>query len=168
MKHTVIIDTENYSGNFERELCSYITGVETGRGEEARLDFIKTLDKGLKYLFDEYVVQDHDSYDTRKTVDILPTAGWFNHGLGEHFRDGTPENKVKNAYKKAKRRNGGRGGNYTGKHYPSYQSVAIYFNTKPTQDMLDLMESRAIEYCNNNNIVFTSMRLEDGLIKRED
>lgn len=80
-----IIDTDSYSGNFEREICAYITGHlrECGIGSKMVEDDIKS--KFEKYI--EYVLDDRE---TNTPVDIYPTPGYGNNGLG-YNGDGTPE-----------------------------------------------------------------------------
>jgi hypothetical protein len=88
-----VIDTEDYSGNFERELCAYITGHigECGVGDEMAEHFEKEVGEPLKNVVEE---PDEDNGCLRPTV-IYPTPGWFNHGYGEHFRDGEDEKALK-------------------------------------------------------------------------
>ncbi len=81
-----VIDTADYAGNFERELCAYVTGrigdCEVGREMAA--------------LFEEEIGQEPfknvtcepDDHGCSRPATIYPTPGWFNHGQGGHFRDG--------------------------------------------------------------------------------
>lgn len=76
----IVIDTEQYSGNFERELCAFLTGR------------IGECEVGQEYahenpLFDN-VIDKPDEHGCRRPCEIHPTRGWFNHGHGGHFRDG--------------------------------------------------------------------------------
>ena len=74
MKYYFVIDTDSYSGNFERELCAYITGQtgECGVGielattaeEELGHDFLK---------FDGMVCSEPDENGCRRPVKIYPS-----------------------------------------------------------------------------------------------
>ena len=105
-----VIDTDKYAGNFEREMCAFMTGIigECGIGvEEAQLyyeqtglspkdiDWDKTpveyADEDLENPFCWFVTKKQDEYGCYRPVSIWPTPGWFNHGLGGHFQDGQEE-----------------------------------------------------------------------------
>lgn len=92
----LVIDTQQYAGNFEREMCAYVTGqvgecgVGAGLAEEYQ-DTIKYLD-----WWNEHIVHERDDsdYGCYRPASIFPTIGWFNNGLGGHYKD-TPENQQK-------------------------------------------------------------------------
>lgn len=76
----IIVDTENYAGNFERELVVFVTGQQN---EYTRFEQdLPTDEKYLKW------------WETNLTSHgkIHPTDGWFNNGMGKHYRD-LPENE---------------------------------------------------------------------------
>ena len=74
-----VIDTDQYAGNFEREMCAYITGHTGDCG--VGLDVVDTfpLVSGVKQ------VPDEDG--TMRPCSVYPTPGWHNNGLGFHFKD---------------------------------------------------------------------------------
>ena len=90
--YVVVIDTENYAGNFERDMCAYITGqfgeCEVGSNiAELEKEFIKNYE-----WFEEHIVQKPDEHGCHRPCSIWETPGWFNNGSGGHFKD-VPENE---------------------------------------------------------------------------
>ncbi len=81
-----IIDTEDYAGNFERELCAYLTGCigDCGVGQDMAELFCE--ETGLEPF--ENVMQEADDHGCMRPASAYPTPGWFNHGFGGHFREG--------------------------------------------------------------------------------
>ncbi len=81
-----VIDTTDYAGNFERELCAFITGrigdCEVGR----EMSELFTEETGQEPF--ENVIGEADDHGCYRPVTIYPTPGWFNHGHGGHFKDG--------------------------------------------------------------------------------
>ena len=80
----------NYAGNFEREICAYVTG-QVGDCEVGQ-DISQMFSKDIKYLswWQENIVQQQDSnsdYVILRPVQIEPTPGWFNNGMGGHYPD---------------------------------------------------------------------------------
>lgn len=85
----VAIDTTDYSGNFEREMCAFITGQvgECGVGEE----YIEEAEEELGDMFawfDEHIVSESDEREVYRPASIWPTPGWFNNGMGGHYKEG--------------------------------------------------------------------------------
>lgn len=85
-----IVDTNTYAGNFERPLCAHITGQvgECGVGEKYAAVARTEIPTDVLTWFDNHVVQVPDEHNYRRPVSIWPTPGWFNHGMGGHYRDG--------------------------------------------------------------------------------
>ncbi len=181
-----VIDTADYAGNFERDLCAYITGClgkcEVGR-EEAELFKEETGQEPF-----ENVMSEPDDHGCRRPVTIYPTPGWFNHGHGGHFRDGDEvaaladykratrahySNTCYHGYLKAWQAGEGREGyakvGWTEEKlkqacareeeriteadaltqvskWPACLSVAISFETKPTDAQIVLMKERAAQF----------------------
>ena len=112
-----VIDTDSYAGNFEREMCAYLTGHvgECEVGEEY-------VDEDLPMNFDNVldVGDDHGCY--------RPVSIWMN------------EPKT------------------------SYESVAIFFDTKPTQEQIDFMKERAKGF---NDEVYNENK-DSSWYKRQD
>jgi hypothetical protein len=86
-KWLFVIDTENYAGSFEREMTAYVTGVvgDCEVGAEVASLFPDT---PLKDEILKNILQVPDERGNRRPCFIYPTLGWFNHGMGGHFRDG--------------------------------------------------------------------------------
>lgn len=91
----LIVDTEQYAGNFEREMCAFITGQvgECGVGDDIAEQYSADI-KNLKW-WEEHIVSERDDsdYGCYRPASIWPTLGWFNNGTGGHFKD-TPENEA--------------------------------------------------------------------------
>lgn len=105
-----VVDTEQYAGNFERQMCAFMTGMigECGVGEEeARLyyqqtglverDFdwecvdIRGSVEDLNNPFANFITNRSDEYECGRPASTWTTPGWFNHGMGGYFRDGQEE-----------------------------------------------------------------------------
>ncbi len=91
MSHILlIVDTENYSGNFERELCTYVTGQTNEYEEDVSSDDIAHIDWWNAHIRPVK----HEEYGMVVTQ-IWKTEGWFNNGNGSHYRDdGTHEQEA--------------------------------------------------------------------------
>lgn len=83
----VIVDTNKYSGNFEREMCAFAT-AQLGECEVG----VEEIDENHPYAswWEEHVVQVEDG--CWRPVAISPTPGFINDGMGGHYKD-TPENR---------------------------------------------------------------------------
>ena len=169
------IDTDHYAGNFERELTAYCTGHigECGVGAEKA----EMYEDEEKYRFNN-IEQKADDHGCHRPCSIYPTPGFYNDGMGGVYTDESDMNVVLENYKKShiEYKEQGRHnyirwdkeGNTTknverldkeiedikkidsiGK-YPTYQSVAIYFNTKPTKKQIEIIKSRSEKYCNED------------------
>lgn len=88
-----VIDTENYAGNFEREMCAYITGVvgECGVGQEmADLYLKETGEEESRFI--DVIDQVADEQGCDRPCQIWETPGWYNNGYGlEYKKDDTEE-----------------------------------------------------------------------------
>lgn len=103
VKHWIfIIDTEQYSGNFERELTAYLTGRigECGVGAQYSDIFKKeTKNKRSTPDFDELLLSVSDDTGCSRPCALQTTPDWFNNGYGGNFRVGNNEPALE-AYKK--------------------------------------------------------------------
>jgi hypothetical protein len=90
-----IIDTEQYAGNFEREMCAYCTGQigDCGVGDEFALLFNK--EENISDDYFDNIAQESDEHGCARPCKIYPTEGWFNHGMGGHFREGQEKEALK-------------------------------------------------------------------------
>jgi hypothetical protein len=89
--------------------------------------------------FNDYIGGRHDDHGVWRPCQIYPTPGWGNDGMGKHV---ILTEKNKNTYK-----------------CPAYQSVAIYFFEWPTKDHIDLLISRAKQFCSMGKIKISKFRL---------
>lgn len=100
-----VIDTEEYAGGFERQMCAYITGQigECEVGEDMAEIARRELPDDAQAWFEDNVRQEADEHGCSRPVEIVPTPGWFNCGRGCRFRDGTDPAVVRAAHLKAVR-----------------------------------------------------------------
>lgn len=121
-----MIDTDEYSGNFERELCAYITGMTGGCGA-GKNEAAYAIDELGQYVatFELIIMSELNDNGWCKPVKIYPTPGWFNHE-GKHYKLNEWEDGMDK--------------------YNAYQSVAIGLYERPTQEIIDLMKTRAEKY----------------------
>jgi hypothetical protein len=85
--HILVIDTNAYSGNFERELCGFITGYydfERGQGEYEADTFRDEEDTPI---FDKVTQVPHNEYGMVSNT-IRATPGRLNNGMGFHYDAG--------------------------------------------------------------------------------
>ena len=123
--YAFIIDTDSYSGNFEREMAAFLTGVETVRGEKWIEEFEKEYGKNdedsivnnLLYLYSEH----GDEFQS-----IWESPNWRNDGNGKHY----PKNSAKG--KKCR--------------YAAYNSVAIFFRNLPDEQSIAMLKERAYKF----------------------
>jgi hypothetical protein len=122
----IVIDTDSYSGNFEREMAAYITGQRTIRGENFVHDFEAAFEEEDPFedLFVEWPGE--HGYEL---AHIHPTPGWGNNGRGDH--------KKLSDLSVAKRKK------YT---WPAYQSVIIRCNEKPSQVQIEILKEWANKF----------------------
>lgn len=84
-----VIDTEQYAGNFERELCAWCTGQigQCGVGDREAADFASLFHEDYE-IFTETVAQfDDRESGCLRPVKLVETPGWLNNGLGYQYRD---------------------------------------------------------------------------------
>lgn len=151
--YAFLIDTDTYAGSFEREMTAFCTGMvgECGVGQAEAISFKAEHGEEWGDKFDHAVSFQSDDRGCSRPTSIWPTNGWFNDGMGGHYRDdkwGTPEVAAK-LQKKVD--------DYESKHpssklghrlhkHPAYQSVAIFFHDQPDAEMIAFMKTRAEEY----------------------
>lgn len=184
MPYYFIVDTDSYSGNFEKELCAYCTGSSRWRGEEEAENFLQTYGEEFVDNFQE--ILDTFSSSCDDCVGIAPTPGYANNGCGIHYKIGDldAEKEAKEKAPLSYIRELEQVKKYTHwskevqekeinrliqkieeikneplKKYPAYQSVSIKFNELPLKDEINILCSRAKEYLGNNNIKFLGFRM---------
>lgn len=136
-----VIDTENYSGNFEREICGYLTarydqedgGDTHGSAESAIAE--SELPKKLWLYFEEHVIdclEEPDDLPIHTPVTIYPTPGWYNNGRGKHIQGTPSQEEMENCY--------------LNKAWPCYQSVGIFFDERPSDETIRILKERAEKF----------------------
>jgi hypothetical protein len=137
IEYTLAVDTDSYSGNFERELFSFIFGLPDTPGEGTRdLSYytkaveIAEVSEKMPEDFENTLlaVRMHDPGDDgyhHAYVSICPTPGFFNDGHGVHYED-----NEKNRRKVGPTR------------FPAFQSVAIFLQRAPTDEEMKFIKSR--------------------------
>lgn len=144
MDHILVIDTDSYSGNFEREMTGWIVGHDNygavyDRGWSVRSKedkpelatyFEEWTNFSSEYMFDE-------EYGSQM-VGIVPTPGWSNNGTGV-------QTKLKAGEKM---------------QWPAYQSVGIAIsNPVMDSDFLNIVKMLAEEFAAMEKIVITGYRI---------
>jgi hypothetical protein len=105
--------------------------------------------------FANLVVKKNDEHGCGRPTSLWDTPGWFNHGMGGHFKDGQEEEaladyrkicleRAKTAHKNDPNWTEKANGPLT-KHYANL-SVAIFFDKKPSEELCNLMINRAKAY----------------------
>src|SRR3989344_3951968 len=138
-----VIDTEEYAGNFEREMCAYVTGQvgECEVGEEvARM--ARKKDASFFTRLEDLVKSIPDELGDYSPVSIFPTPGWFNNGVDGHYRLGQEVEALAHYKQQVEKR-----ATEVPKHH-AYQSVAIYLHKIPGKDLIETMKKRALEIAN--------------------
>ena len=132
----VAIDTNEYSGNFERPMCAFITGQvgDCGVGEELIEDALEELAKDtfnntLDWI-EDHIVSEADDHGCYRPASIWPTPGRANNGSGGHFdADKLPKEEC-----------------WNDTNWPAYESVAIFFDEVPPKEVIDVMMERALRF----------------------
>ena len=131
----VAIDTNEYAGNFEREMCAFVTGQvgECGVGEElvkeAQEELAQDTFNNTGEWIEEHIVSEPDDSDCPccRPCSIWPTPGRVNNGSGAHFN----EQELPKEY------------SWQGVHWPAYESVAIFFDEVPPKEVMEVIVERA-------------------------
>jgi hypothetical protein len=84
----IIVDTNKYSGNFEREMCAFATAQI---GECYVGDNEVDAEHPYASWWETNIIEAGDG--CWRPVAICPTPGFINDGMGGHYED-TPENRV--------------------------------------------------------------------------
>jgi len=92
-----IVDTDKYAGNFEREMTAYMTGQsgDCGIGADIAIQF-ESLSNLPNSYFEDLVKNVSNEDGFYSPCKIWETEGWFNDGLGNHYRDSDEEIAKKN------------------------------------------------------------------------
>ena len=86
-----VIDTDSYAGNFERDLCAYITGCIGDCGVGQGMAELYDKEVGVEPFtnpFEDIIVSEPDEHGCHRPATIYGTPGTFGNGLGGSFKDG--------------------------------------------------------------------------------
>lgn len=146
-----VVDTDEYAGSFERDLCTYCTGIVPQYAadyfEDIAVQFKKEYPEWVDY-FDKKIAE-IVLEEEREAVpaSIFPTPGYFNDGLGHVYKESEKGsdyiienyNKIFNKLRPAIP-NTGPG------EYPAYNSVAIYFSDELSDEAKEFLIKRAKKF----------------------
>lgn len=102
--YLLIIDTDQYAGNFERQLTGFCTGVDDGtHGHLEGEDLVDFLEDNPEYenTWEHKIITNPDDNGYARVCSIWPTPGRANNGLG-HSYDPTDPDQVELARLMAK------------------------------------------------------------------
>lgn len=142
----VVIDTDTYAMHFHEDMCAYITGQvgELGVGYSTAGDVEGDL-RNLAW-YQENIVQEEDDRGYRRPAAIWPTPGRFFDGDIGHYDD-TPEVRATLEGSRATSR------------LPAEESVAIFVNVLPPDEVLAEMIERAQTYCDQHGFKYLGCRM---------
>lgn len=142
--HILIIETDSYAGNFERELCAYATGLigECEVGDRQARDFSEEFGEEIAKSFQKISVEFADDNGTRRPCSMRRTP-----------------NNAKNYNKETYE--------FNGKTYekPCYNDIEIFFNDRPTNEQLQIIVSRTKEFAQTKGIKIFGYKLIRELVK---
>ena len=118
--YALVIDTDQYAGNFEREMTSYCTNLEFPRGQEYITDDVEN----AAWWENNTCEYSKDSDDYPEGCSIWVTPGWSNDGRGKHVRLADGQSRA----------------------YPAYMSVAMFCSKHPPREVIDEVWKRAQEF----------------------
>lgn len=82
LSKALVIDTENYAGDFERDLCAYVTGQATADGYCREI--VEAFGGDISHLgwWAENIAYETDEEHGEVPVSVVATPGWFTNGEG--------------------------------------------------------------------------------------
>ena len=86
--YTFVIDTDQYAGNFERELCAYLTGIvgECGVGSEFKDIARKEIPEDLQEELDKIIAHvPDDEHGCSRPVIIWQSENYWSDGMGNEW-----------------------------------------------------------------------------------
>ena len=123
-----VIDTTEYAGNFEREMCAYVTGC-TGDcgigGDVADKVRDEISQSGFFDEIDDLVCRLPDDHGCYRPVSTGPTPGFVNDGYGDCYTQEEWDKRDDNL------------------SFPAHQSVEIHLADDPTKELLEFFMTRA-------------------------
>jgi len=143
-----VIDTEMYSGNFEREMCAFCTGQigDCGSGEETAKSFEEEF--LIEFEAFEEIIRNVPDDGCYRPVSIYTTPGYLNDGLGGHYKEsekGSEAVRIRYTKERAQHFDDDDDDKEPGE-FQAYQSVAIFFDEQPSDELVSFMIKRAKEF----------------------
>lgn len=101
----ILIDTDMYAGNFERQMCAYITGCigECGVGEKQAEQAKVEMPEFFKGWVENNITSAPDDHGCNRPASIWWTHGVFNDGHGNEWPEGSDPEEVRRKYEAAVR-----------------------------------------------------------------
>ena len=172
----LVVDTDQYAGNFERQMVAYMTGRlgDCAVGEkEAEAFALEFPDRD----FESLVCSVPDEYGCWRPASIYESPYYWNDGLGGSWENGRDfdDPEIMESYKKewdlAFPSEAMRFGTF-----PSYCSVACFLHEIPTVEEVDFLTRRAKEFASSfkkydgapYNITVRSVRIIKTKLLREE
>lgn len=86
----LVFDTTEYSGNFECELCAYVTSIigDCGVGKKQAQDCIEDSPIFYQDWWNDHILYEADEHGCERQCSTYETPGIFNNGWGFYFIDG--------------------------------------------------------------------------------
>lgn len=91
MQKGFVIDTNKYSGNFEREMCAYLTGHtgDCGVGDKEKAEYFELFPVAVAGV--AQIQEEEYEIDFERPCGIYPTENLWNNGMGFHYKEGEEE-----------------------------------------------------------------------------
>ena len=160
-----VVDTDSYAGNFEREMCAFMTGkigdCEVGK-EFAEMYYKESnVTSDGENEHNSYIKPLPDDHGCYRPCAVWTTPGWFNNGMGGHFKEGQEKEALEHhkqacldsakqePYYKNKAANADNKKEWEEKaaapltKFSAYNSVAIFMDRHPTQKEIEELMERA-------------------------
>lgn len=166
-RYVLVIDTDKYAGNFEREMVAFITGQvgECEVGLKAR-DAFRAEFPDLD--FEDLVIDQPNEHGCWRPASIWPSPYFWNDGYGNHHRNEVPPDapevlaalavSLEEAYERtraayahmpeyAEELVAEKEERCTPGNYPAYMSVACFLDKTPDEETLTFFVERAKTFC---------------------
>lgn len=116
--YVTLIYTNKYSGNFEREMLSFCTGLKFPRGSEYVMKQEHTFWEDNVY---EYNIEQHEDH-WEEACAIFPNPDYRNDGVGGHYKN-------KDKYK-----------------FPAFMAAGVFTIKEPPKEIIMKLKKDAIEF----------------------
>jgi hypothetical protein len=138
--YILVVDTNTYTGNFEREMTAYVTGIvgECGKGAaEADAFEDEVFDKHLAFTVAELIMQVPDEHCRERPCSVWPTPNRFNDGRGNYFDACELESVA----------------TWQNISWPAYESVAIFLKQRSNAEQTQLFINRIKGFAERYNAI---------------